>query len=153
MPRDPDEQPWMHGGEIVRAQWHFLWPNVTFNVEPGPQNISIDVWPPDGPERTVGFTEHFFAPDVPEETADELIEFAMQVGAEDGALVEAVQRGMASGAVPVRPAHARVGAARRALPADGARRAARLTNVTPPARRSAAGRCAASRASGGGRGR
>ena len=38
--------------------------------------------------------------DVPEETADELMTFTRQVGREDGALVEAVQRGMASGAVP-----------------------------------------------------
>ncbi len=90
----------MHGGEIIRAQWHFLWPNITFNVEPGPQNISVDVWVPDGTGRTVGFTEHFFAPDVSDETADELMTFTHQVGREDGALVEAVQRGMASGAVP-----------------------------------------------------
>ena len=48
----------------------------------------------------MGFTEHFFAPDVPEETAEELMTFTHQVGREDGALVEAVQRGMASGAVP-----------------------------------------------------
>ncbi len=100
VPRNPDEQPWMHGGEIIRAQWHYLWPNITFNVEPGPQNISVDTWVPDGTGRTVGFTEHFFAPDVPEETADELMTFTHQVGREDGALVEAVQRGMASGAVP-----------------------------------------------------
>ena len=100
MPRDPDEQPWMHGGEIGRAQWHFLWPNVTLNVEPGPQNISLDVWRPDGPGRTQGFTDYFFAPEVPEGTAEELMAFSRQVGEEDGALVEAVQRGMASGAVP-----------------------------------------------------
>jgi phenylpropionate dioxygenase-like ring-hydroxylating dioxygenase large terminal subunit len=100
MPRDPDEQPWMHGGEIGRAQWHFLWPNVTLNVEPGPQNISLDVWRPDGPSRTQGFTDYFFAPEVPDGTAEDLMAFSRQVGEEDGALVEAVQRGMASGAVP-----------------------------------------------------
>jgi len=100
MPRDPDEQPWMHDGEIVRAQWHYLWPNVTLNVEPGPQNLSIDVWWPDGPGRTQGHTDYFFALEVPQETAEELMTFSRQVGDEDGALVEAVQRGMASGAVP-----------------------------------------------------
>src|SRR6185295_13553639 len=93
MPRDPGEQPWMHDGEVAHAQWHYLWPNTTFNVEPGPQNLSVDVWVPDGPDHTVGFTEHFFAPDVPEETAEELMTFTHQVGREDGALVEAVQRG------------------------------------------------------------
>ena len=47
----------MRGGEITRAQCHFLWPNVTLNVEPGPQNVSLDVWAPDGPGRTIGFTD------------------------------------------------------------------------------------------------
>ena len=129
MPRDPDEQPWMHGGEIVRAQWHYLWPNMTFNVEPGPQNISVDVWVPDGPDRTVGFTEHFFAPDVPEETAEELMSsptrWARGRRAGGG---RPARDGLRRGAL--RPAHAGVGAARRALPADGARRAARLTNAS-----------------------
>ena len=90
----------MHGGEVRHAQWHYLWPNVTMNVEPGPQNLSIDVWWPDGPSRTLGYTDYFFGPEVPQETAEELMAFSRQVGDEDGALVEAVQRGMASGAVP-----------------------------------------------------
>ena len=29
-----------------RAQFHWLWPNVTLNVKPGPQNVSLDVWLP-----------------------------------------------------------------------------------------------------------
>jgi len=84
---------------IRRAQFHWLWPNVTLNVKPGPQNVSLDVWEPDGPGRTVGYTDFFVAPEVPEEEVDEMIAFALQTGREDTALVEAVQRGMASGAV------------------------------------------------------
>jgi phenylpropionate dioxygenase-like ring-hydroxylating dioxygenase large terminal subunit len=86
-------------GEIPRAQFHWLWPNVTLNVKPGPQNLSLDVWDPDGPARTLGYTDYFFAPEVPDGEADEMIDASLQTGREDTALVEAVQRGMASGAV------------------------------------------------------
>ena len=93
-PRDPEDR-----GEIGRAQFHWLWPNVTLNVKPGPQNVSLDVWLPDGPGRTVGYTDYFFGPDVTGAAAEEMIAFSLQTGREDVALVEAVQRGMASGAV------------------------------------------------------
>ena len=93
-PRDPADR-----GEIVRAQFHWLWPNVTLNVKPGPQNVSLDVWRPDGPGRTVGFTDYFFGAGVADDEVEEMIAFSLQTGREDTALVEAVQRGMASGAV------------------------------------------------------
>ena len=89
----------MHAGEVTRAQYHWLWPNVTINVDPGPQNLSLDVWRPDGAGRTLGFTDYFFGPDVPDAMVEEVLAFSLQVGREDVALVEAVQRGMASGAV------------------------------------------------------
>ena len=72
---------------------------MTLNVKPGPQNVSLDVWRPDGPGRTAGFTDFFFGDEVADPEIDAMIAFAMQTGAEDTALVEAVQRGMASGAV------------------------------------------------------
>ncbi len=86
-------------GEIAEAQYHFIWPNVTINISPGRPNLSIDVWIPDGIERTLGFSDQFFGPDVPEELQLEMIAFDRQVGAEDDALVESVQRGLASGMV------------------------------------------------------
>ena len=98
-PRPPSPD-WMHAGEVSRAQYHWLWPNVTINVDPGPQNLSLDVWRPDGASRTQGFTDYFFAPELTDDVADEILAFSLQVGREDVALVEAVQRGMASGAVP-----------------------------------------------------
>jgi phenylpropionate dioxygenase-like ring-hydroxylating dioxygenase large terminal subunit len=94
-PRDPADR-----GEIARAQFHWLWPNVTLNIKPGPQNVSVDVWRPDGPGRTVGFTDYFFGPEVDDDFVDARIASSLQTGREDVALVEAVQRGMASGAVP-----------------------------------------------------
>jgi len=50
-------------GAVTQAQYHFLWPNFTININPGHPNLSIDVWLPDGPERTRGFSEHACPPD------------------------------------------------------------------------------------------
>jgi len=87
-------------GEIPRAQWHWAWPNLTVNVEPGAQNLSIDAWFPAGPHRTEGVTDYFFGADVPEALAEEVMAFSRQVGEEDALLVASVQRGLASAMVP-----------------------------------------------------
>jgi ferredoxin-NADP reductase/phenylpropionate dioxygenase-like ring-hydroxylating dioxygenase large terminal subunit len=84
-------------GEVAQAQYHLLWPNVTISINPGFPNLSIDVWNPDGPTHTSGFSEQYFAPGVSEEFARELIAFNAQVGAEDDALTTSVQRGLAGG--------------------------------------------------------
>jgi choline monooxygenase len=52
---------------------------------------------PRGPERTARFLDYFFAPDADEGWVSELIAFDDQVGREDRALVEGVQRGVRSG--------------------------------------------------------
>jgi len=79
--------------------FHLVWPALKINVYPGEPNLSIGpVWP-EGPGRTAGFLDYFFGPDVDEGWARELIEFDDQVGREDTALVEAVQRGIAGGLV------------------------------------------------------
>lgn len=85
------------GGEVTMAQYHFLWPNLTININPGHPNLSLDVWLPDGPGRTRGFSEQYFGPDVPEDWARELMAFNDQVGAEDDALTDSVQRGLRGG--------------------------------------------------------
>jgi phenylpropionate dioxygenase-like ring-hydroxylating dioxygenase large terminal subunit len=92
--------PYVPEGPVHQAQYHFVWPNLTFNIDPGPANLSVEAWRPDGPERTVGFSDHFFGEDVPDEVVQELIEFAAQVGAEDDALVESVHRGLGSRTIP-----------------------------------------------------
>ena len=91
--------PYVPRGEVKQAQYHLLWPNTTINIEAGRANLSIDRSIPDGPHRTVGTSDYFFAEDVPEETAREMIAFGQQVAAEDKALVEAVQRGLDSNTV------------------------------------------------------
>ena len=84
-------------GEVAQAQYHLLWPNTTININPGFPNLSIDVWIPDGPNKTRGFSEQYFAPGVSEEFAQELIEFNKQVGYEDDFLTNSVQKGLLGG--------------------------------------------------------
>jgi phenylpropionate dioxygenase-like ring-hydroxylating dioxygenase large terminal subunit len=84
-------------GEVERSQFHFLWPNFGINVFPGRPNLSCGPILPAGPERTARFLDYFFAPDVDQAWIDELVAFDDQIGREDTALVEGVQRGVRSG--------------------------------------------------------
>jgi choline monooxygenase len=84
-------------GEVPHSQFHFLWPNFGINIFPGYPNLSCGPFVPGGPQRTERWLDYFFAPGVAQEWVDELIAFDGQVGSEDVALVEGVQRGVASG--------------------------------------------------------
>ena len=88
MPYDPR-------GEVRQSQFHFLFPNTTINIAPGPQNLSIERWVPTGPRTTVEVTDYFFDAESPERI-QELLEWDNQVGEEDVALVMSVQRGLDS---------------------------------------------------------
>jgi phenylpropionate dioxygenase-like ring-hydroxylating dioxygenase large terminal subunit len=81
------------------CQFHLIWPALKINVYPGSANFSIGpVWP-EGPERTAGYLDYFFGADVSDAEAAELIAFDDEVGREDTALVENVQRGVRSGLI------------------------------------------------------
>ncbi len=67
---------------------------------PGPQNISIERWVPDGTGRTIEVTDYWFGKDVPAEIVDEVLAFDKQVGQEDVDLVVTVQAGLDTGTVP-----------------------------------------------------
>jgi phenylpropionate dioxygenase-like ring-hydroxylating dioxygenase large terminal subunit len=84
-------------GDVAQSQYHLLWPNMTISINPGFPNLSIDVWSPDGPNATKGFSEQYFAPGVSAEFAQELIAFNKKVGAEDDLLTDSVQRGLLGG--------------------------------------------------------
>jgi phenylpropionate dioxygenase-like ring-hydroxylating dioxygenase large terminal subunit len=86
-------------GEEGQAQFHFVWPNLRINVFAGPPNVSIGPLLPAGPERASGFLDYFFGPDADAAWVEELLAFDWQVGAEDRALVERVQKGVRSGIV------------------------------------------------------
>src|SRR3954465_13592409 len=85
--------------ELQRAQFHFLWPNLGINIFGGRPNLSIGPIVPLAPDRTYRFLDYFFGPDVEPAWVDELLAFDDQVGREDRALVEGVQRGVAAGGV------------------------------------------------------
>jgi choline monooxygenase len=87
------------GDELPRAQFHFAWPNLGINIFGGKPNISIGPIVPVTPERTYRFLDYFFGPDVEPVWIDDLLAFDDQVGREDRALVERVQRGIGSGAL------------------------------------------------------
>jgi phenylpropionate dioxygenase-like ring-hydroxylating dioxygenase large terminal subunit len=84
-------------GTVAQSQYHLLWPNMTISINPGFPNLSVDVWVPDGPNATRGVSEQYFAPGVSEEFARDLIAFNQQVGTEDDALTDSVQRGLLGG--------------------------------------------------------
>ena len=84
-------------GTVSRGQFHFLFPSTVVNVMPGRQNLSIGPIVPRGPERAYRFLDYFVGDDLDEEWLRGLLELDEQVGAEDRVLVEAVQRGIASG--------------------------------------------------------
>jgi choline monooxygenase len=96
-PLRPNGDSFLAGGELPRSQFHFLWPNFGINVFPGQPNLSCGSMLPLGPERTARFLDYFFAPDADQAWVDELIAFDEQIGREDTALVEGVQRGVRSG--------------------------------------------------------
>ena len=86
-------------GDVGQSQYHFIWPNTTINIAPGPQNVSIERWVPVDAKTTVEVTDYFFGTDVGEGTIQEIIAFDTQVAEEDVALVKAVQTGLDSRAV------------------------------------------------------
>jgi choline monooxygenase len=92
--------PYVPDGDIVHSQFHLLWPNTTINILPGPANIAVERWVPDGLGRTIEVTDYWFGADVPADVVDEVLAFDDQVGREDTDLVVSVQAGLVSGAVP-----------------------------------------------------
>jgi choline monooxygenase len=92
--------PYQPKGPVRQAQYHFVWPSLTMNIEPGPANISFDTWRAVSPTLTLGFSDYFFGEEVSEKEIEELVAFSTQVGNEDMSLVESVQRGLESGMVP-----------------------------------------------------
>jgi len=84
-------------GGIPRGQFHLLFPGTVVNVMPGPPNLSIGPVVPRGATRTHRFLDYFVGPDTDEEWLAGFLELDARVGAEDRALVENVQRGVASG--------------------------------------------------------
>jgi choline monooxygenase len=84
-------------GVVSQAQYHFLWPSFTLSINPGQPNLEVDVVCPDGAERSHGFTDRFFGPEVDDDYRREMTAFNRQVSEEDERLTSSVQRGLRAG--------------------------------------------------------
>jgi phenylpropionate dioxygenase-like ring-hydroxylating dioxygenase large terminal subunit len=98
-PRPNGHRAYDTDGPVDRGQFHFLFPGTVINVMPGRQNLSIGPILPRGPVRSYRFLDYFFGEGADEEWLRDFLELDEQVGLEDRALVEGVQRGIASGAL------------------------------------------------------
>jgi phenylpropionate dioxygenase-like ring-hydroxylating dioxygenase large terminal subunit len=87
-------------GDVVEAQYHVLFPSTTINIAPGIANISMERYNPDGIRRTIEVTDYYFGTEVSDEEIAELVAWDNQVAEEDVSLVQSVQHGLESGAVP-----------------------------------------------------
>ncbi len=84
-------------GPVTQGQFHHIFPALTINIAPGPPNLSLGPAHPLSPSRTARLLDYFTAPDVSDEWLAGFRAFDDSVGAEDRALVESVQQGMATG--------------------------------------------------------
>ena len=85
------------GRETGEGLYAFLWPNFTLNVYPGPGNVSVNLFVPVAPDRTLALFEYYLADAVGDVEADEFVAFVDQVQREDTELCESAQRGLRSG--------------------------------------------------------
>jgi phenylpropionate dioxygenase-like ring-hydroxylating dioxygenase large terminal subunit len=92
--------PYMPTSDVIQAQYHFLFPSTTINIAPGIPNISMERYLPTGLRETTEVTDYYFGVDVTEEAIEELVAWDTQVAEEDVSLVQSVQRGLESGAIP-----------------------------------------------------
>jgi len=86
--------------DVAQAQYHFLFPVTTVNIAPGIPNIGLERYIPDGPARTIEVTDYYFGTDASDEEIAELMAWDSQVAEEDVSLVQSVQSGLESRAVP-----------------------------------------------------
>lgn len=84
-------------GEVTEGFYAFVWPNFTLNIYPGPGNVSLNLFLPQGVDRTRAVFEYCFVDSVSDEDVKEFDAFIDQVQREDTVLCESVQRGLKSG--------------------------------------------------------
>ena len=97
--QEGDDLPYDPAGELRTSQFHFIFPNWTLNVLPGPAHVRVLVFQPIDADRTASFVDGFWAPGTPDAIIQEITDFGAEVGKEDRELVESVHRGLRSGAI------------------------------------------------------
>jgi phenylpropionate dioxygenase-like ring-hydroxylating dioxygenase large terminal subunit len=88
-------------GRVTTAQFHYLWPSTTLTINPGPPNLWVNAWHPDGCHRTTGFGDIFFDAATDQESRAKMMSYNATVSLEDDSIVASVQRGLRSGMFPV----------------------------------------------------
>ena len=89
--------PYSLDGGSREAHFHYVWPTFTINVLPGPPNMTTFFFVPIDADRTMTLADSFYAEGVAEADIAAMVEFGNQVGLEDQALVESIQRAARSG--------------------------------------------------------
>ncbi|MGZ3583154.1 MAG: aromatic ring-hydroxylating oxygenase subunit alpha [Ktedonobacterales bacterium] len=82
---------------VQEGFYAYLWPNFTLNIYPGPGNVSLNLFVPVDPNRTLAIYDYCFADAVSGSTVEDFVRFIDQVQDEDVVLCESVQRGLRSG--------------------------------------------------------
>jgi choline monooxygenase len=78
----------------------WLWPNATFNIFPGQQNLLIFHMLPVAAEKTIGYCDYFFIDGQVDDEAQALMDWEGNIlEAEDNNLIVAAQKGMRSEAL------------------------------------------------------
>lgn len=90
-------EPYELEGEVTGGSYFLVLPSMTVDIAPGRANLAISTVFPDGPRKTFGVTDSFYAEGVTRDLAEAMMAFDAQVGAEDQALVEAAQIGLDNG--------------------------------------------------------
>jgi phenylpropionate dioxygenase-like ring-hydroxylating dioxygenase large terminal subunit len=91
------DSPYRIGGGVEDSFYAFLWPNFALNVYPGPGNVSVNVYVPLAPDRTLARYHYYFADAVSDAELAEFTAFVDGIQREDIVLCESVQRGLSSG--------------------------------------------------------
>ena len=89
-----------HENESIDGIYAYLWPGFMLNTYPGPNVLSMNYVFPVDERNTLLIFEFFSDPKMPEEEVTKTMAFINEVQAEDTALCESVQRGLASGVIP-----------------------------------------------------
>jgi carnitine monooxygenase subunit len=89
--------PYRLDGRSHEAHFHYVWPTFTINVLPGPANLTAFFFVPLDAGRTMTIADAFYGDDATEDDIRAMEEFGTQVGLEDQALVESIQRAARSG--------------------------------------------------------
>jgi choline monooxygenase len=87
-------------GAVELGVYAFVWPNFMANVNPGDGHFHTNLAVPLSPQEMVMVNDFFFVDEISPEEADRYVDFQNQVSIEDIEPVEAVQVGLASGALP-----------------------------------------------------